>query len=84
MDILKLEFMNFASLIRVVFGYLFPEYPPIGIVVVGLSLLAFVVYIFKSGFFPAVKVAVVVLFVLSCCLVVLHHMAKILHINLMF
>lgn len=84
MDLLQAELSVFCGLTITVYSYIFPEYPSIGLGVVALSLLLFVVYLFKSGFFQAVKIAVVSGLVLTFILLVLHHLAKILHLNLMF
>lgn len=84
MDIIKLQLTAFASVIWTFYSYIFPEYPTIGVGVVGLTLLIFVVHMFKAGFFRAAKVAAVVWFMLTLVLLMLHHLTKILHLTIAF
>jgi hypothetical protein len=78
---IEFELLVFAEIIKQAYIYVFPEYPAVGIIVVGLSILILLIYIFKANFLQAVKVSFSVFFILTFVLLVLHHLSKILHLN---
>lgn len=82
MDVFQLQLYAFADAIKAAFVYIFPEYTPVGIIVVALSLLVFVIYLFKAGLMQALKVGFAIFFGLTFLLLVLHHMSKLLHLSL--
>jgi uncharacterized membrane protein YfhO len=76
--------LSATSIIKLVYTYIFPEYTNAGVWLVCLALFLFVVYLFKSVPGQAAKISAAVLVVLSFILLVLHHLAKILHLSLSF
>lgn len=84
MNQLEIYLQGLADLIASLYRFIFPEYPAIGIVVFGLAFLLFLVYLIKAGFAHALKISFFTLAGLSFILLLLHHLAKILHINLSF
>lgn len=58
MENVQLLLASVTDKVEWLFNYVFPAFPAIGLVILVLSLLFFVVYGFKSGFGPGLKMGV--------------------------
>ena len=74
---LLIELNGLADLVRNLFAYIFPEYPPAGILTTILAGLLFLYYAFKAGLYEGIKIGGIIWLLLVIVLLSIHRIAMI-------
>jgi hypothetical protein len=79
-----LWFATFQDYVKLIFTFIFPEWPAIGLIVVAIMALLFLRHLFKGRLGAGLKTSMLAGLVLIVGLFILHHLHKLLSLTGMF